>query len=230
MKTNPGYVNGIYVAVERSDHESDSKIVQFDFRAQRSFTFGQVHSMLNRKGFDRYDFTAGGIGCRHWNIIVLGRLERLGFVPQFSALFLHEKSAYSYSRLRDPLPRPIQQGTWDSEQTHQLALRLWQQLSTQLTMKIDREGEIQGLFILASNPEHRMTAAQRLVAMGVQLGGLAAQMPTRSKDIEAWESRKEALRVSAQQGASLAQTRRDEADDEDGEDEDDEENDEEDDG
>nr|OQO31366.1 hypothetical protein B0A51_03361 [Rachicladosporium sp. CCFEE 5018] len=219
MKTDPEYVDGIYEIAPRTYHESTSEITHFDFPAQRHFTPREVDSMLRTEGFDRYNFTDGGIGCRYWNIIILHRLELLGFIAQESALHLHSDLPYMYSTLRERVSWPIKQGTWDDPGTSQRALRMWDILSEKLTEKIDREERIARLFELARHPTNRAKVAQYLQALDVDPVGLADQMPQRRRLHAQWVSQRSALEVSAEQGEELARKRASTSDDEEDEDE-----------
>lgn len=66
MRTEPGYINGVYEIRDRNYQQSTSEIVHFDYAALSPFTAQDVHNLLCREGFNQYTFTDGGIGCRYW--------------------------------------------------------------------------------------------------------------------------------------------------------------------
>lgn len=66
MRTEPGYIDGVYEITARQYQQSQSAIRQFDYRPAVAFTPGQVDELLKDEDFDEYTFTNGGIGCRYW--------------------------------------------------------------------------------------------------------------------------------------------------------------------
>jgi hypothetical protein len=66
MRTEPGYINGVYEMRDRNYQQSNSEIVHFDYPVLRPFTAQDVHNLICGEKFDKYTFTGGGIGCRYW--------------------------------------------------------------------------------------------------------------------------------------------------------------------
>ena len=153
MRIDPGYINGILEMTPRSYVESNSEILHFSLRVNEAFTPRMLHDWLVQVGFQDYTFTGGGIGCRYWkwvllqqilwrillnfvSILVIYLLERYQRLPWGSAVQIHARLPFSFSTNRNPVPWPIQQGTFDRPGTQAIATQLCAEISAQVQENI----------------------------------------------------------------------------------------------
>ena len=152
MKTEPGFINGVYTIEPESYHHSSSEICHFDYDAAASFTSRMVDQLLNSSKFNDYTFTNGGIGCRYWksvtqippacmsfaefsSIPVVYVLESKGYVANGSAFDLLFQLPHEFSTRCQPSEWRIMQGTFDHPQTQQIAITVWEKFQQSISQR-----------------------------------------------------------------------------------------------
>jgi hypothetical protein len=68
MKTNntPGVNRGIFEVREHKYTKSTSAVTWFDFVAAPNITVDSIEREIYSQGWDNYEMTDSGVGCRWW--------------------------------------------------------------------------------------------------------------------------------------------------------------------